>query len=577
MATKIKILSGIGSFMVVSVVFAAEITCKQCHAADEIPALIQAREIPIDFSQIPIPEWATVTRLAGEATNVDMANSSNAFSSPSIGLSEAELKLHMQGDTFFEQGFVAAPNTDFPDFSGLGPVFNSNSCESCHQKDGRFNLPSVPAGEKIKLANSGVFFRISIENESTYQGSSGSVKKSAENNWGAPTPVPDYSDQLFHRAASRQLPIRQKTTENDGNAWASIQSGQADVWLSIEKAHTVTYADGTQVALTQPKLWVDNPYDAPDDGRVFNEIAVSADAKSRLFKPDVRLSPRIGAPVFGLGLLEAIDKEDILSRINSDGRSNKGITGKPNWVYDADKHKTCMAANNCEDNPPISLGLYGWKGSTPSVKQQSMGALRGDIGVTNSMFGDEAIAGTALWNALLAADNDFANHVKASKAPESTAKFDEAIVFYAETLAVPAREHTDDPDVIKGAQLFELANCTGCHRPKYVTGSSSKIASFRNQEIYPFTDLLLHDMGEGLADNRQDFEANGREWRTTALWGIGKTKTVNASAGFLHDGRAKTIEEAILWHGGEAESSRQYFRQLSKENRQRLLKFLQSL
>lgn len=554
----------------------AGITCSECHAADEIKTLIPQREVQINFVDLPVPPWATVTKLAGEITNVQMANSSNAFSYPSIGLTEVELALHLKGDTFFEQGFVAAPNSDYPDFSGLGPVFNSNTCESCHQKDGRFHLPTVPVGEKIKLANSGLFLRISIENESTYQGSGGAVSKSLENMWGAPTPVPNYSDQLFQRAAARQLPIRVMNKEDD-KSWASLQSGQADTWLSIEDAELVTYADGTQVQLTKPKIWVDNPYDAPDDGSVYNSIEITENAQSRLFKPDVRFSPRIGAPVFGLGLLAAIDEKAVLANANDDPKKNGGITGKPNWVYDAAKHKVCQQANDCAENPPVSLGRYGWKASTPTVKQQSLGALRGDIGVTNSMFADEAIANTDLWKQFLQKSPDFADYVNSKTTPESTLEFDEAVVFYAETLAVPARRDVDDPEVIKGAQLFELGNCIGCHRPAYTTGTNSAIPQFHNQQIYPFTDLLLHDMGEGLADGRRDFEATGREWRTMALWGIGKTKTVNPTAGFLHDGRAKTIEEAILWHGGEAEPSREFFRQLSQENRQRLLAFLQSL
>lgn len=428
----------------------AAITCVQCHAADEIDTLIPQREIQIDFSEIAVPNWATVEKLAGETTNTQTATSSNAFSDPSTGLSEAEFALHMQGDTFFEQNFVAAPNADYPDFSGLGPVFNSNSCETCHQKDGRFHLPSVPAGEKLKLANSGIFLRISIEDETTYQGSGGAIAKSAANMWGAPTAVPNFSDQLFHRAAARNLPIRADNAKDD-KAWASIQSGQADVWLSIEPAELVTYADGTQVQLSKPKLWIDNPYDAPDDGTVYNSLEVSADATSRLFKPDVRLSPRIGAPVFGLGLLDAIDKKDIIANANDDNRKNGGITGKPNLVYDAQKHKICQQNNDCEENPPISIGLYGWKASTPTVAQQALSALRGDIGVTNSMFSKEAIADTDLWQAFLTKSPEFADHVKSKNSPESTAEFDKAVVFYAETLSVPARQNVDDADVIKGA------------------------------------------------------------------------------------------------------------------------------
>lgn len=551
----------------------AEITCLRCHANENIDALIWAREIHPDFNQIEIPDWAMAENLGGAVTNIQTPGSSNAFSEPITGLSAEDLAKHNSGDAFFEQAFVPAPNPEYTNFAGLGPVFNDNACETCHQKDGRFHLPAIKTdGQKVKLMDTGIFYRISIENERTYQGKNGAVKRSNENSWGAPTPVPNFSDQLFHRSASRNNPVRGSDID-----WQSMQSGQADVWISIDDAKTITYADGTQTILTKPTLWVDNPYDAPDDGLVYNEIAVSENAKSRLFQPDVRFSPRIGMPVFGLGLLEAIKEEDILSQVNADSRKNNGITGKANWVYDAEKHVRCTADNDCEINPPISLGRFGWKASTPSVRQQSLGALRGDIGITNSMFAKESIEGTDLWNAYLELNPEFKTHVNNQTEPESTKEFDDNVTFYSQTLAVPARINATDKDVIKGAQLFTDANCIACHTPSYITGDEHEIMQFRNQTIYPFTDMLLHDMGEDLADGRRDFEANGKEWKTRPLWGIGKTKTVNPTAGFLHDGRAKTLEEAILWHGGEAERSREYFRQLNKEDRDLLIKFLQSL
>lgn len=569
-------LSGMIFYSALSV---AEVTCLQCHDSKNIEDLIDQREIQLNFNHLDIPKWAAVKTLGGTLTNMLTSNSSNAFSEPIPGLSEEDFNRHISGDAFFEQSFIAAPNKAYGGFTGLGPVFNDNGCESCHQKDGRFNLPPTHLdGEKIKLSDSGIFLRISIENDTTYNGKYGSVKKTATNNWGAPMPVPNFSDQLFHRASSRNSPVRNIIKDKDGNMdWASIQSGQADVWLSQETAKTITYADGSQITLTKPNLWVDNPYDAPDDGMVYDEILISEDAPSRLFKPDVRFSPRIGMPVYGLGLLEAIKQEDILAGENTDLRKNNGITGKANWVYDAAKHAACKAAQNCAENPPISLGRFGWKASNPTVRQQSLGALRGDIGITNSMFTKEAIEDTDLWNDYIKHNPEFKAYIQNKTKPESTKKFDDDVVFYTETLAVPGRSNTDNENIIKGAQLFKAANCSACHKPSYVTGNDHEISLFHHQEIYPFTDMLLHDMGEDLADGRRDFEADGREWKTPPLWGIGKAKTVNPFAGFLHDGRAKTLEEAILWHGGEAGQSKEFFRQLSKEHRDLLIQFLQSL
>ncbi len=562
-----------------SLLAAADITCLNCHASENVQDLIDQREIQLNFNHLDIPEWAAAETLGGSLTNMLTLNSSNAFSEPVPGLSQEDFDRHIAGDAFFEQSFVPSPNQAYKDFAGLGPVFNDNACESCHQKDGRFNLPPAYLdGDKIKLSDSGIFLRISIENENTYNGIHGNVRKSADNNWDAPTAVPNFSDQLFHRASSRSAPVRSMIKDNNKNMdWTSIQSGQADVWLSVETAKTVTYADGTQIILTKPKLSVDNPYDAPDDGSVYNEITISEDAPSRLFKPDVRFSPRIGMPIHGLGLLEAIKQEDILAGENTDPRKNNGITGTANWVYDAAKHAACKTAQNCDDNPPISLGRFGWKASTPTVRQQSLGALRGDIGITNSMFQAESIEGTDLWNDYLENNTAFNTYVQNKTTAESTKTFDDNIVFYAETLAVPGRSNTNNEDIIKGAQIFKAANCNSCHKPSYITSDDHEISLFHNQKIYPFTDLLLHDMGEDLADGRRDFEANGREWKTAPLWGIGKTKTVNPLASFLHDGRAKTLEEAILWHGGEAKQSKEFFRQLSKEYRDLLIQFLQSL
>jgi CxxC motif-containing protein (DUF1111 family) len=167
--------------------------------------------------------------------------------------------------------------------------------------------------------------------------------------------------------------------------------------------------------------------------------------------------------------------------------------------------------------------------------------------------------------------------------PEASAAFSDSVVFYAETLAVPARRNVDDSDVREGARLFEQLNCSGCHTPSFVTKTSGDIGglpmgdSLKGQTIYPFSDMLLHDMGEGLADGRPDFLADGNEWRTRPLWGIGLTQTVNPQAGFLHDGRAATLEEAILWHGGEAQQSTDDFMALSQDERNQVIVFLRSL
>jgi CxxC motif-containing protein (DUF1111 family) len=215
------------------------------------------------------------------------------------------------------------------------------------------------------------------------------------------------------------------------------------------------------------------------------------------------------------------------------------------------------------------MGRFGLKNNTPSVFHQSLGALRGDIGVTNYAFPQESIAGTPLYE----------NFMKGKAVPtgiEATKETADDIVFYSSTLAVPSRRYIDDPTVQRGGKIFAEVGCASCHQPSFVTGPH-QISALANQKIYPFTDMLLHDMGDGLADGRQDFDANGRQWKTRALWGIGHTQVINPRAGFLHDGRARTFEEAILWHDGEGSYARTNFAHLPVADRAALLSFLHSL
>jgi CxxC motif-containing protein (DUF1111 family) len=152
-----------------------------------------------------------------------------------------------------------------------------------------------------------------------------------------------------------------------------------------------------------------------------------------------------------------------------------------------------------------------------------------------------------------------------------------SVVLYVQTLAVPSRRNFDDPAVKSGKTLFRQIGCASCHITELKTGIHPEIPELSNQTIHPYTDLLLHDMGEELADNRPDYKADGREWRTPPLWGIGLIEIVNGHTFFLHDGRARNLEEAILWHNGEGKASKENFVKLSKENREALIKFLKSL
>ena len=256
-------------------------------------------------------------------------------------------------------------------------------------------------------------------------------------------------------------------------------------------------------------------------------------------------SPRLAPPVFGLGLLEAIPETDILTKQDIGDFDNDGISGKANYVWDPETQTT-------------KLGRFGWKASAPSVLVQTAGAYNNDMGVTSPLFPIESSYGQL--NGELTLNDD----------PEISQKILDEATFYCRTLAVPAARDLDDVDVVAGYQVFKDLKCTSCHTPRHVTGTFPGIQEISNQTIYPYTDMLLHDMGDELADGRSDFLANGREWKTRPLWGIGLTELVNGHTDFLHDGRAKNIEEAILWHGGEAEKSKNNYTKLSLEKREQL-------
>ena len=292
-----------------------------------------------------------------------------------------------------------------------------------------------------------------------------------------------------------------------------------------------TFADGTQVTLKKPDYKIVNPYiEMPGN---------------------VMLSPRLAPPVFGLGLMEAIPEAYILQNEDVNDLDGDGISGKANYVYDIETGNTM-------------LGRFGWKANTTTILEQCTAAYNSDMGVTSYFFPQETGYGQTNGDDGLGDD------------PEVTNNIIDEVVFYCKTLAVPAPRDIEKTEVIKGENIFSQIECAKCHIPKMETGPS-EIAILANQTIFPYSDMLLHDMGEGLADNRPDFLADGREWKTRPLWGIGLTKVVNGHNDFLHDGRAKNITEAILWHGGEALTSKNKFKQLSTDDRKDLLKFINSL
>ena len=276
--------------------------------------------------------------------------------------------------------------------------------------------------------------------------------------------------------------------------------------------------------------------------------------------PDIALSPRVANQMIGLGFLETISEEDILALADPEDKDGDGISGKPNLVWDA-------------VNERKALGRFGWRAEQPSILQQVAGAFLGDIGITTDIFPNQDCASGQ--TACLAAPDG--NNVKSDYEYEIDDDDLRKVELYSSTLAVPAQRNFDSPNVIKGENFFMDIGCQGCHISEHTTGTHPTVPALSNQHIRPFTDLLLHDMGEGLADELGNFEASGTEWRTPPLWGVGLFQTVNKHTFYLHDGRARNLEEAILWHSGEAETSKEKFMNLKKSEREMLIEFLNSL
>ena len=276
--------------------------------------------------------------------------------------------------------------------------------------------------------------------------------------------------------------------------------------------------------------------------------------------PDTQISPRMAPQMIGLGLLEAISDEDILAWEDPADLNGDGISGKANRVWDMDAQMT-------------AIGRFGWKAGHPTIKQQNNAAFHEDIGISTRMF-PQGYGGCTVQQTLCRQAPDgnspHLDNVEASDAVVS------ALELYIRHLAVPARANTQDQAILEGRTQFYALGCSSCHRPSLVTSDVAP-EGLAKQKIWPYTDLLLHDMGEGLADQRPEFNANGREWRTAPLWGIGLTQATSGHTHFLHDGRARSLTDAILWHGGEAQAARDRFTRLNKPQGDALIDFLESL
>ena len=448
-------------------------------------------------------------------------SSAESYSKPSSNLAASRKGSFFIGNAFFKQPWVVAPaSTDSRD--GLGALFNVAACQSCHVKDGRGHAPMTADDDADSL-----LIRLSMPattDEQRQQLQDSLIEKVAH---------PMYGGQLQDRG---------------------IQGVTAEARIAVQWTDTpVTFADGYVETLRAPTFNLTKPgYGAFDD--------------------DMMVSPRVALPMIGLGLLEQIPDDDIKKQASDS--SNGDISGKFNWVTDPQTGKR-------------ALGRFGWKAGQTKLITQNQSAFNEDMGLTSNIRPNESCmpTQTACLNAATGADEQ-GNGKSPVEVNDEVAKF---VEFYTRNLAVPHRRNADDKLVLAGKKRFYDMGCQSCHTPRYqLPKTDDDHLEQHGQVIYPYTDLLLHDMGDDLADRtiagklppktaQVEFLANSYEWRTPALWGVGLAQTVDPQATFLHDGRARTLMEAVLWHGGEAEKQKQQVLKLDKQGRAELNAFLKSL
>ncbi|MEY3518054.1 MAG: hypothetical protein RLZ89_914 [Pseudomonadota bacterium] len=336
---------------------------------------------------------------------------------------------------------------------------------------------------------------------------------------GEPLPHPHYGEQI------QVFGVNVGLKEN-------LKPGEADVYIDWMPS-SVTLADGTPVELRRPKLRMENLRFGP-----LGEQSMTSLRNTQV--------------IYGLGFLEAVP-ESTLKDIAA-LQKKQGLNGRLNYVRDDIQQKTV-------------LGRFGWKANQPSIRQQIVAAFLGDMGVTSSLYMEENCPPVQTLCLAMPPGNR----------PELLDYNWDQMEFWHAALAPPPARNLELPQVKLGEKLFQQAGCAACHVPELRTGDYPLLPIIANTTFRAFTDLLLHDMGEDLADGRPDFLAGPRDWRTPPLWGIGLSAQVNGSTHLLHDGRARNVLEAILWHGGEAKAAKDAFSKMPLDEREALIAFVNAL
>jgi CxxC motif-containing protein (DUF1111 family) len=475
-----------------------------------------------DLSQKDRERIAAVTRPTDDFSSAEQYEAMSGGAATSLASVDINSFSHFSDNiTFSEEETFKLGNALFQKLwvsspsstqasDGLGPLYNARSCQTCHIKDGRGHPPE-DAAEATSM-----FLRLARPAATSEE--KAALARFAEMS----LPDPVYGRQL------QDLAVPGLKAE-----------GRMIVTYREEPA---TLTGGEVVMLRRPRYAV-------------------ADLAYGELDPTTTLSPRVTQPMLGLGLVQAIHAADILALADPDDANDDGISGKAAIAIDPETGRR-------------TLGRFGWKAQSASVRQQSAEAFAFDIGISTPEMpmhqGDCMPAQTAC----LERPNGVQKRLGDVEAPPPIM---DLVTFYAENLAVPARRKASFADTLAGKKIFYETGCISCHHPKFVTRRDAANKAHAFQLIWPYSDFLLHDMGEGLADGQAVGVAGGQEWRTPPLWGIGLTKTVNGHTFFLHDGRARNLTEAILWHGGEGQAARDRFAALEKQDRDALLTFLESL
>lgn len=468
----------------------------------------------LGFVRAPATQIPPLDWQPGGAATVGLAPYPSSMR-PAPSLPKSALPDFHAGKALANQPWVKAP-TITAARDGLGPLYNVRSCLACHTNGGKGRLPrdgDVLSSAVLKLSRPGVDRRHGV------------------------VPHPVYGDQLQVQSVS--LADQLGLDPADLGAGAELEA-PAEAKVRIRwRSEVFAYPDGSEVTLRIPEPLIENLAYGP-------------------LGEDALLSLRLAPVIHGAGLLGLIPEAAIDALADPEDRNGDGISGRKNTVWSRDAQRTVS-------------GRFGWKAGQPDLRHTVAAAFANDLGISTPLFPAGPCTSAQTRCLAMASGADEPSGV------ELPGHLLDLVTDFTTNLAVPAARPLGAEQHAAGVALFDASGCAACHQPQFKTAASPTSPHLGGETIWPYSDLLLHDMGEGLADGRAEFGASGREWRTAPLWGAGIAQRVNGAQHFLHDGRAASIEEAVLWHGGEAEIARDRFVRLPRVQRALLLSFVASL